>query len=111
MTLSLCDVKYGGRDMASDMVDEIQKEVEYQIQSSTWMDDGVRDIILDKLVYMDRKIGYPSSYRNITVMKEHFRGLSASKSHFENMLSIMRYEKWENLRSTFSEKDSIEAFE
>ncbi|KAK9306217.1 hypothetical protein QLX08_002963 [Tetragonisca angustula] len=96
---------------ASDMVDEIQKEVEYQIKSSTWMDDEVRDIILDKLVYMNKKIGYPNSYRNITAMKEHFRGLSASKSHFENMLSIMRYEKWENLRTIFSEKDPIETFE
>ncbi|XP_043510227.1 endothelin-converting enzyme homolog isoform X2 [Frieseomelitta varia] len=96
---------------ASDMVDEIQKEVEYQIKSSTWMDDEVRDIILDKLVYMNKKIGYPNSYRNVTAMKEHFRGLSASKSHFENMLSIMRYEKWENLRTIFSEKDPIETFE
>lgn len=96
---------------ASDMVDEIQKEVEYQIKSSTWMDDEVRDIVLDKLVYMNKKIGYPSSYRNITVMKEHFRGLSASKSHFENMLSIMRYEKWKNLGTTFSEEDPIETFE
>ena len=63
---------------ASDMVDEIQKEVEYQIKSSAWMDDEVRDIILDKLVYMNKKIGYPSSYRNITVMKEHFRGVRLS---------------------------------
>lgn len=54
------------------------KEVEYQIKSSAWMDDEVRDIILDKLVYMNKKIGYPSSYRNITVMKEHFRGVRLS---------------------------------
>ncbi|XP_068979162.1 uncharacterized protein [Bombus flavifrons] len=96
---------------ASDTVNDIQREVEYRVNNSTWVDIEVGDIILDKLIYAKKQIEYPKSYRDITVMKEHFRGVSASKSHFENMLSIMRYKKWRNLKTLFSEKDAFEAFE
>ncbi|XP_060831865.1 uncharacterized protein LOC132916100 isoform X2 [Bombus pascuorum] len=95
---------------ASDTVNDIQREVEYRVKNSTGVDIGVGHIILDKLIYMKKQIEYPKSYRNITIMKERFRGLSASKSHFENMLSIMRYKKWRNLKTLFSENDASEAF-
>lgn len=59
----------------SDTVNEIQREVEYRVKNSTWVDIEVGDIILDKLIYAKKQIEYPKSYRNITVMKEHFRGV------------------------------------
>lgn len=46
------------------------------------MDAKMRDIILDKLVYMKRQIGYPDSYSNITIVKEHFRGVSFDCSFY-----------------------------
>lgn len=60
---------------ASDTVSEIQREVEYRVKNSTWVDIEVGDIILDKLIYAKKQIEYPKSYRNITVMKGHFRGV------------------------------------
>ncbi|XP_076643584.1 uncharacterized protein LOC143353865 [Halictus rubicundus] len=84
---------------ASDMVDDIQKEVEHQIEESTWMDDATREFILGKLVFMDKLIGYPPAYRNHTVMKKHFKGLSISNSHFENIMSVKRYLKIISLKS------------
>ncbi|XP_053978634.1 endothelin-converting enzyme homolog [Hylaeus volcanicus] len=87
---------------ALDMIDDIQKEVEYQIKGATWLDDSTRDFVLDKLVYMVKMIGYPPWYRNSTVVKNYFRGLSISQSHFENVLSVMRYKKQQNIRSVFT---------
>lgn len=64
------------------MVDDIQKEVEYEIKKSPWMNAKIRDFILDKLVYMKSVIGYPNSYSNITIVKEHFRGVSFDFSSY-----------------------------
>lgn len=60
---------------ASDTVNDIEREVEYRVKNSTWVDIEVGDIILDKLIYAKKQIEYPKSYRNITVMKKHFRGV------------------------------------
>nr|XP_031825589.1 neprilysin-3-like [Nomia melanderi] len=96
---------------ALDMISDIQKEVEYRVEESTWMDDATKEYILDKLVYMKALIGYPPQYRNATIMQNHFRGLSISKSHYENMLGVMRYKKRDNLRSLNTTMDvSNEAF-
>lgn len=58
------------------MIDDIQKEVEYQIKASTWMNDDTQHFILDKLVHMKNWVGYPSWYRNETLVKRYFRGVS-----------------------------------
>lgn len=61
---------------ASDTVNDIQREVEYRVKNSTWVDIEVGDIILNKLIYAKKQIDlYLKSYRNITIMKEHFRGV------------------------------------
>lgn len=61
---------------ASDTVNDIQREVEYRLKNSTWVDIEVGDIILNKLIYAKKQIDlYSKSYRNITIMKEHFRGV------------------------------------
>lgn len=61
---------------ASDMIDDIEKEVEHQIKESTWMDTKTKHSILDKLVYLKKTIGYPKSYRNDTIMNEQYKGVS-----------------------------------
>jgi len=61
------------------MMDDIQKEIEYQIKKSDWMDEDTKDFILAKLVNMDKFIGYPDWYRNDTIVKQYFRGVSFSK--------------------------------
>nr|XP_034190777.1 endothelin-converting enzyme homolog [Osmia lignaria] len=94
---------------ASDMIDDIEKEVEYQIKESTWMDIETKHFILDKLVYLKKLIGYPKSYRNNTIMNQLFKGLSVSRSHYDNILSIMRYLKWQKLKLIF--KKEIETSE
>lgn len=61
---------------ASDTVNDIQREVEYRLKNSTWVDIEVGDIILNKLIYAKKQIDlYSKSYQNITIMKEHFRGV------------------------------------
>ncbi|XP_017889317.1 neprilysin-3-like [Ceratina calcarata] len=92
---------------ALDMVDDIQKEVEYEIKNSPWMDDTIREIILDKLVFMKRLIGYPDSYRNITIMKQYLTGLSVTSSHQDNILSITKYNSMQRLKKLFREHSSL----
>lgn len=57
------------------MIDDIQKEVEYQVKEATWMDDDTRDFVLDKLVYLKKILGYPAAYRNATAMRQLMRGV------------------------------------
>lgn len=66
---------------AMDMVDDIQKEVEYLIKESDWMDDDTKDFVLAKLVNMDKLIGYPDWYRNSTIVKRYFQGVSHVKDY------------------------------
>ncbi|TGZ52283.1 Endothelin-converting enzyme 1 [Temnothorax longispinosus] len=84
---------------ASDMIDDIQKEVEYQIKESDWVDEDTRDFVLAKLVNMNNFVGYPDWYRNNTIVKRYFQGLVVGNSYYENTLSYDRYRKWKNLRS------------
>ncbi|XP_078051173.1 neprilysin-1-like [Augochlora pura] len=91
---------------AMDMVDDIQKEVEYRVKESTWMDDDTREFILTKLVFMDALIGYPPIYRNRTFMTNYFKGISFSHSHFENMMSLMRHVKRIQLRTVNLDTDN-----
>ncbi|XP_034190776.2 uncharacterized protein LOC117609047 [Osmia lignaria lignaria] len=83
---------------ARDMIDDIQKEVEYQIKESTWMNDDTKHFILDKLMNMKNLVGYPSWYKNTTMVKEYFQGLTIGPSYYENLLNYIRHLKWKNLR-------------
>lgn len=113
------------------MIDDIQKEVEYQIKISDWMDEDTKDFILAKLVNMDKVIGlFPNWYRNNTIVKRYFQGVSLSKfincyylqptilfnyfillklvlgnSYYENTLSYKRYSKWKELRMLIKEDE------
>lgn len=58
------------------MVDDIQKEVEYQIKESDWLDEETKDHVFGKLVNMKKYIGYPNWYRNNTIVKRYFQGVS-----------------------------------
>ncbi|XP_039303855.1 endothelin-converting enzyme 1 [Solenopsis invicta] len=83
---------------AADMMDDIQKEVEYQIKESDWLDEDTKDFVLEKLVNMKKFIGYPDWYRNDTIVKRYFQGLIIINSYYENTLSYNRYSKWKELR-------------
>ncbi|XP_054014694.1 neprilysin-4-like [Hylaeus anthracinus] len=95
---------------ARDMIDDIQKEVEYQIKSATWMDEDTEHFILDKLVNMKNLIGYPEWYKNTTLVKRRFQGLVIGSSYYENTLNNMRFKKWKSLR-TVPDEDSIMTFD
>lgn len=43
------------------------------------MDENTKDFILAKLVNMDKSVGYPDWYRNNTIVKRYFQGVSFSK--------------------------------
>nr|XP_031826999.1 membrane metallo-endopeptidase-like 1 [Nomia melanderi] len=83
---------------ARDMIDDIQKEVEYQIKESTWMDEDTKHFILDKLVHMENMIGYPEWFRNTTAVKRYFQGLTIGPSFYENVQNYMRHRKLKELR-------------
>ncbi|KAL0120359.1 hypothetical protein PUN28_008190 [Cardiocondyla obscurior] len=83
---------------ALDMMDDIQKEVEHEIKKSDWMDEETVDFVLAKLVNMRKFIGYPSWYRNDTIVKRYYQGLIIGNSYYENVLSYGRYQKWKELR-------------
>lgn len=61
------------------MVDDIQKEVEYQIKESDWLDEDFKDYVFSKLVNMKKFIGYPDWYKNNTIVKRYFQGVSFLK--------------------------------
>ncbi|XP_024884012.1 neprilysin-like isoform X1 [Temnothorax curvispinosus] len=90
---------------ASDMVDDMQIEVEYQIKESNWMDEDTKDFVLAKLVNLNKFIGYPDWFKNNTKVKQYFQGLVIGKSYYENILSYDRYSKWKNLRELLLEDD------
>ncbi|XP_043510224.1 endothelin-converting enzyme 2-like isoform X1 [Frieseomelitta varia] len=96
------DIARAGRDM----IDDIQKEVEHQIKLSTWMDKDTRHFVLDKLVHMKNWIGYPDWYRNATLAKRFFQGLTIGTSFYENFLSYIRYTRWKNLRTILHDESS-----
>ncbi|XP_011689427.1 PREDICTED: neprilysin-1-like [Wasmannia auropunctata] len=91
--------------IASDMMDDIQKEVEYQIKESDWMDEETKDFVLAKLVDMGKFIGYPDWYRNDTIVKRYFQGLILGNSFYENTMSYQRYSKWKGLRKLLKEDE------
>ncbi|XP_018346008.1 PREDICTED: neprilysin-1-like [Trachymyrmex septentrionalis] len=93
---------------ASDMMDDIQKEVEYQIKDSDWVDEDTKDFVLAKLVHMEKFIGYPNWYRNNTIVKRYYQGLIIGNSYYENTLSYERYSKWKELRKLLKEDEDDE---
>ncbi|XP_054014746.1 membrane metallo-endopeptidase-like 1 [Hylaeus anthracinus] len=92
---------------ARDMIDDIQKEVEYQIKEATWMDEDTEHFILDKLVNMKNLVGYPEWYKNTTLVKRYFRGLTVGPSHFENVLNYLKYRKLKELRQSLEEEMNL----
>ncbi|XP_071875858.1 uncharacterized protein [Bombus fervidus] len=84
--------------MAKDMIDDIQKEIEYRIEASEWMDDDTKHFVLDKLVHMKNWVGYPSWLQNSTLVKRYFRGFTVGTSFYENFLNYVRYSRWKSLR-------------
>ncbi|XP_076623898.1 uncharacterized protein LOC143343172 [Colletes latitarsis] len=95
-------------DTARDMIDDIQKEVEYQIKEATWLDEETEHFILDKLVNMKNLVGHPDWYRNTTLVKQYFHGLTIGTSYYENVLNYMRYIKWKRLRQIIDNEDNME---
>ncbi|XP_018307444.1 membrane metallo-endopeptidase-like 1 [Mycetomoellerius zeteki] len=93
---------------ASDMMDDIQKEVEYQIKDSDWVDEDTKDFVLAKLVHMEKFIGYPNWYRNNSIVKRYYQGLIIGNSYYENTLSYDRYSKWKELRKLLKEDEDDE---
>ncbi|KAL6445044.1 hypothetical protein ACFW04_002160 [Cataglyphis niger] len=95
---------------AEDMVDDIQKEVEYQIKESDWLDEEIKDHVFGKLVNMKKYIGYPNWYRNNTIVKRYFQGFIIGNSYYENTLSYYRYRKWKQLRELEKNEDDIDTW-
>ncbi|XP_017889316.1 membrane metallo-endopeptidase-like 1 [Ceratina calcarata] len=81
-------------ETALDMVADIQKEIEYEVKKASWMNDEVRHILLDKLVYMRTLIGYPDyvscSLKNLLIYSLRSDPLivNAFFSPFENAIEI-----------------------
>lgn len=98
------------KTLALDMIDDIQKEVEYQIKEASWMNEETKDFILDKLVYMKRLVGYPDWYENSTIVRKYFRGLTVGPSYYENVLSYIRYVNWKKLRTYVDQPEVDEWF-
>lgn len=61
------------------MLSDIQKEVEYLIKQSDWLDNKAKDFALAKVKNLKGLIGYPNWYKNITIIQEYFKGVSFSK--------------------------------
>ncbi|CAK9816371.1 Endothelin-converting enzyme 1 [Anthophora quadrimaculata] len=104
--------KYLSDDVAKsarDMIDDIQKEVEYQIKESTWINDDTKHFVLDKLVHMKNWIGAPEWYRNTTYAKRYFQGLTVGPSFYENILNYIRYIKWKELRHIVQHQEEDDA--
>ncbi|XP_076277818.1 uncharacterized protein LOC143207852 [Lasioglossum baleicum] len=87
--------------MARDMIDDIQKEVEYQIKESTWLDDNTKHFILDKLVHLVHLVGSPDWYQNATMVQRYFQGLTIGTSYYENIVNYIRYKRWKQFRRAF----------
>ncbi|XP_017787640.1 PREDICTED: neprilysin-11-like [Habropoda laboriosa] len=64
--------------------------------------DMIERVILHKLESMKSVTGYPDLYRNTYVAKDFYKGLSVSNIHYENVLSTMRYFKYQNLNVLFT---------
>lgn len=58
------------------MLSDIQKEVEYLIKQSDWLDNKAKDFALAKVKNLKELIGYPNWYKNTTIIQEYFKGVS-----------------------------------
>ena len=47
--------------------------------SSDWLDDRVRKMELEKIKKMQENIGYPKWYNNVTLLNNHYRGVSFTR--------------------------------
>ncbi|KAG7198912.1 hypothetical protein KM043_015729 [Ampulex compressa] len=87
---------------AEEMIGFVQQEVERQISQSKWLSENFKTIAIEKVKSMKKEIGYPSWYKNTTIMKNYYKGLIVGPSYFENRLSYSRYDMWNKLRSAVS---------
>ncbi|KAK3350253.1 hypothetical protein B0T25DRAFT_262778 [Lasiosphaeria hispida] len=79
------------RDMGNDIIANIKHVYNEQFDKLTWMDDAIKALSKDKINKMNQKIGYPSSYPNITdpsSLQSYYADIEISLSHFSNSLSI-----------------------
>ncbi|KAK0707299.1 endothelin-converting enzyme [Lasiosphaeris hirsuta] len=79
------------RDMGNDIIAGIKHVYNDQFDGLAWMDDAVKALAKDKVNRMSQKIGYPSSYPNITdppSLRSYYAGTAISASHFANSLAI-----------------------
>ncbi|XP_018365608.1 PREDICTED: neprilysin-1-like [Trachymyrmex cornetzi] len=93
---------------ASDMLNDIKKEVEKLIKDSDWLNDETKDYFIEKVKYLKKYIGYPDWYKNTTIMQEYLKGLVIGPSYYENALRYNRYVKLESLRKLSKNNDEID---
>ncbi|XP_018055731.1 PREDICTED: membrane metallo-endopeptidase-like 1 [Atta colombica] len=90
---------------ASDMLNDIKKEVEKLIKNSDWLDDETKDFFIEKVKHMKKSIGYPDWYKNTTIMQEYLKELVIGPSYYENALRYNRYVKLDSLRKLSENND------
>ncbi|XP_018346007.1 PREDICTED: membrane metallo-endopeptidase-like 1 [Trachymyrmex septentrionalis] len=93
---------------ASDMLNDIKKEVEKLIKDSDWLNDETKDFFIEKVKHMNKSIGYPDWYKNTTIMQEYLKELVIGPSYYENALRYNRYVKLESLRKLSKNDDEID---
>lgn len=102
--------KYFSDDLmktGSNMISDIQKEVEKLIKESDWMDDDAKDFALAKVKNLQKFIGYPDWYKNATIIEEHLKGLVFGPSYYENTIQYNRYTKLKSLQQLSKNNNEI----
>ncbi|XP_034943177.1 uncharacterized protein [Chelonus insularis] len=87
------------------MVKNIRKQMQKEIQASTWMDDETKKLVIEKLEKLKMELGFPSWFNNQTIIINSYKGLIIGSDHFDNMLSYEKYELKLWLRMRFGLDD------
>ncbi|KAI1308075.1 hypothetical protein F5Y03DRAFT_393679 [Xylaria venustula] len=65
-----------------------------RVNKASWMDDHTKSLVLEKLNKMTLRIGYPDETPdalNATSLKDYYKGVNITGSHFSNVLSIRKW--------------------
>ncbi|KAJ2989032.1 hypothetical protein NUW58_g3674 [Xylaria curta] len=103
--------KYGDedRDAVTELMENIVATFGERVKKVDWMDEETKALVLEKLDKMTLRIGYPTETPdalNATSLKEYYKGVKITGSHFSNVLSIRKWYsnlEWKALSSPIDE--------
>ena len=86
--------RFAGRskDVALEMINDIEAAFEGGLQNLAWMDDLTRKRALEKKAAVSKKIGYPDEWRDYSKMK------LSKKGYFGNALTAMEFESHRQMK-------------